>query len=131
MANTEMFTVFVCSTSENSEPQRTMLSFRLNSSKLESLVNWISRHVDGQSGESISFGSARVDPRWITGDREQTAELVGRYFGLQSAGNMMPKVERGEEGTGVLNALRALIDAEMKAIEAKLPPEIIDARGQS
>jgi len=59
--------------------------------------------------------------------REETAEWVGHYFGLQKAGNMMPRVERGEEGTRVLNALREMIDAEMRKVEAKLPPGTIDA----
>jgi hypothetical protein len=58
--------------------------------------------------------------------REQTTELVGQYFGLQQAGNMMPRIERGEEGTRMLNALRAMIDTAMKEIEAKLPPGTIE-----
>ena len=58
--------------------------------------------------------------------REETAEWVGYYFGLQRAGNMTPRVERGEEGSRVLNALRAMIDSEMASVAAKLPPETID-----
>ena len=58
--------------------------------------------------------------------REETAEWVGYYFGLQRAGNMMPRVERGEEGSRVLNALRAMIDSEMASVAAKLPPEAMD-----
>lgn len=59
-------------------------------------------------------------------NREQTAELVGQYFGLQQAGNMMPRIERGEEGTRMLNALRAMIDAKIRGVEAKLPPGTIE-----
>lgn len=59
--------------------------------------------------------------------REQTAELVGRYFGLQWAGNAMPRIERGDEGTRMLNALRDMIDLEMAVVKAKLPPGTIDA----
>lgn len=58
--------------------------------------------------------------------KEQTAEYVGQYFGLQQAGNMMPKIERDEEGTRMLNALRAMIDDKKKEIEAKLPPGTIE-----
>ena len=58
--------------------------------------------------------------------REEMAEWVGKYFGLQQAGNMMPRIERGEEGTRMLNALRAMIDEEKKAIEEKLPHGTIE-----
>lgn len=58
--------------------------------------------------------------------REETAEWVGHYFGLQRAGNMMPRVPRGNEATRVLNALRDMIDAEMREVEAKLPPGTIE-----
>ncbi|MEO6382000.1 MAG: hypothetical protein ABIO35_08380 [Nitrobacter sp.] len=59
--------------------------------------------------------------------REETAEWVGCYFGLQRAGNMNPPVLRGDEGSRMLNGLRAMIQAEMDKIEAKLPPGTIDA----
>lgn len=59
--------------------------------------------------------------------REETAEWVGCYFGLQKAGNLKLGFARGPVGTFVLNELRKMIDAEMRAVEAKLPPGTIDA----
>lgn len=58
--------------------------------------------------------------------REEMAEWVGYYHGLQRAGNMMPRVERGDDGSRVLNALREMIDAEKATIVAKLPAGTID-----
>jgi len=58
--------------------------------------------------------------------REEIAELVGQYFGLQQAGNMNPRIERGDEGSRMLNALREMIDAKKREVEAKLPPGTID-----
>lgn len=60
-------------------------------------------------------------------EREEMALEVGRYFGLQQAGNMMPPVPRGDEGSRVLNSLRAMIDEQMAKIVAELPPGTIDA----
>lgn len=58
--------------------------------------------------------------------REEMAEWVGYYFGLQRAGNLNPRILRGDEGSRMLNAMRNLIDAEMKRIERMLPPGTID-----
>jgi hypothetical protein len=54
------------------------------------------------------------------------AERVGYYFGLQCAGNMSSQCQHGDGGGRMLNALRILIDAEMRRIVAELPPGTID-----
>lgn len=62
--------------------------------------------------------------------REETAEWVGYYFGLQRAGNLrVPAVSADQaDGAGVaVNALRRLIQSEMNRVEAMLPPGTIDA----
>jgi hypothetical protein len=58
--------------------------------------------------------------------REETAELVGRYFGLQKASNLKIAGYLGPEAARVHSILRALIDDEMSKVEAKLPPGTID-----
>lgn len=59
--------------------------------------------------------------------REETAEWVGYYFGLQRAGNIKPSFVRGEVATVAINELRKMIDAEMAKVAAMLPPGTIDA----
>lgn len=62
--------------------------------------------------------------------REETAEWVGYYFGLQRAGNMRVMVigEPLATGAGIaINKLRGLIDAEMAKVLAKLPDGTIEA----
>jgi hypothetical protein len=58
--------------------------------------------------------------------REETAELVGFYFGLQRAGNMRP-LPLTAEGADAINALRKMLDDEMQATAAKMPPGTLDA----
>lgn len=62
--------------------------------------------------------------------REETAELVGRYFGLQSAGNMRVFAPNAADAGAVswtVNALREMIQEDMDEIVKKLPPGTIDA----
>ena len=59
--------------------------------------------------------------------REETAEWVGFYFGLQRAGNMKIAGYMGPESSRAINLLRAMIDDEMALVIAKLPPGTIDA----
>lgn len=61
--------------------------------------------------------------------REDVAELVGRYFGLQRAGNMRvfaPSAEMADAVGWTINSIRRMIDEDMKEIERKLPPGTID-----
>ncbi len=59
--------------------------------------------------------------------REQIAELVGCYFGLQQASNYHPRTpDPSGDGAVMLNALRAEMDRRMDAIKAKLPPGTVD-----
>lgn len=53
--------------------------------------------------------------------REEIAEWVGCYFGLQQAGNINVP---GDGAT--INRIRKEIDARKRAIEAKLPPGAIE-----
>lgn len=55
--------------------------------------------------------------------REETAEWVGHYFGLQRAGNI--KLPGGDADT--INRFRMMLDAAMAEVKAKLPLGTIDA----
>jgi len=57
--------------------------------------------------------------------REQTAEWVGYYFGLQRASNLQVNVG-GTGGADAINRLRSTLDAEMKDVAEKLPAGAID-----
>ena len=58
--------------------------------------------------------------------REEIAEWVGYYFGLQRAGNLRLTIPRGDGESRALNDLRKSIDAEMAKIVKMLPPGTID-----
>ena len=59
--------------------------------------------------------------------REQMAEKVGYYFGLQRAGNHHPHIpDPSGDGARMLNALRQWIDNEMAKMEAELPRDAIE-----
>lgn len=56
----------------------------------------------------------------------EVAEWVGYYHGLQRVGNMRSP-GHGDQGQMAINDLRGQIEAEMKRVEAMLPPGTLDA----
>lgn len=62
--------------------------------------------------------------------RELTAEWIGYYFGLQHAANLNPvpaiAPEHAEGAGRAVNELRRTLDAEMRLVEARLPPGALE-----
>lgn len=59
--------------------------------------------------------------------REQIAEKVGYYFGLQRASNHHPHTpDPNGDGARAINAIREWLDGEMAKVEAELPAGAIE-----
>jgi hypothetical protein len=60
--------------------------------------------------------------------REEIAEWVGCYFGLQQAINIRPQIEDASgDGGRMLVALRSELRRRMDEIEGRLPPGAIES----